>query len=107
MLGIHLEAWGGAILHYDAAGHPPMALWNAVPRDSHEITPSHREFMINVAVDDIDVFVKSLEGKGVKIIKREQISTGKFASILDSDGTKIELWQPPAKQCHRRPFHAA
>ncbi|MGY2735063.1 putative enzyme related to lactoylglutathione lyase [Sphingomonas sp. UYP23] len=97
VLGIHLESWGGAILRYDAAGHPPMALWNAMPRDSDEITPSHREFMINFAVDDLDAFVKRLKGKGVTIIKREQDKTGKFASILDPDGTKIELWQPPVK----------
>lgn len=97
VLGIRLEAWGGAILRYDAPGHPPMALWNAMPRDSGELTPSHRKFMINFAVDDLDAFVKRLEGKGVKILKREQDNTGKFASILDPDGTKIELWQPPAK----------
>jgi predicted enzyme related to lactoylglutathione lyase len=95
VLGIRLESWGGAILRYDAPGHPPMALWNAMLRDSEEITPSHREFMINFAVDDLDSFVKQLEGKGVTILKRQQDDTGKFASILDPDGTKIELWQPP------------
>ena len=97
VLGIRLEPWGGAILRYDAPGHPPMALWNAMPRESGELAPSHREFMINFAVDDLDAFVKRLEAKGVAIIKREQDATGKFASILDPDGTKIELWQPPAK----------
>ena len=97
VLGIHLESWGGAILRYDAPGHPPMALWNAMPRNSDEILPSHREFMINFAVDDLDSFVKQLEGKGVTILKRQQDETGKFASVLDPDGTKIELWQPPVK----------
>ena len=97
VLGIRLEPWGGAIMRYDAPGHPPMALWNAMPQGSDEITPSHREFMINFAVDDLDAFVKRLQGKGVAILKREQDHTGKFASILDPDGTKIELWQPPAK----------
>ena len=33
VLGINLESWGGAILRYDAPGHPPMALWNAMPRE--------------------------------------------------------------------------
>lgn len=97
VLGIRLEPWGGAILRYDAPGHPPMALWNAMSRDSEEVSPSHREFMINFAVDDLDSFVKRLEGKGVTILNRAQDDTGKFASILDPDGTKIELWQPPAK----------
>ncbi len=97
VLGINLESWGGAILRYDAPGHPPMALWNAMPENSDEIVPSHREFMINFAVDDLDAFVARLEAKGVTILKREEDQTGKFASILDPDGTKIEFWQPPAK----------
>lgn len=97
VLGITLESWGGAILRYDAPGHPPMALWNAMPADSEELVPSHRDFMINFAVDDLDAFVARLKTKGVAILKREDDRTGKFASILDPDGTKIELWQPLTK----------
>ena len=97
VLGITIEPWGGALLRYDAPGHPPMALWNAMPENSDEIVPSHRDFMINFAVDDLDAFVARLEGKGVKILKREGDRTGKFAWILDPDGTKIELWQPLEK----------
>lgn len=97
VLGLDLEPWGGAILRSDAPGHPPMALWNAMRENSDEIVPSHREFMINFAVDDLDAFVARLEAKGVKILNREADQTGKFASILDPDGTKIEFWQPPAK----------
>ena len=96
VLGIPLEAWGGAILRYDAPGHPPMALWNAMPVGSDEIAPSKREFMINFAVDDLDAFVARLTAKGVTILKREGDKTGKFAWILDPDGTKVELWQPRA-----------
>ena len=97
VLGIHLERWGGAMLRYDAPGHPPVALWNAMPQNSKEIAPSRREFMLNFAVDDLDAFLRRLEAKGVTILARQQDDTGKFASILDPDGTKIELWQPPAK----------
>ena len=97
VLGINLESWGGAILRYDAPGHPPMALWNAMPDGSDEIAPSTRDFMINFAVDDLDAYVAKLESKGVKILKRQADQTGKFAEILDPDGTKIELWQPPSK----------
>ena len=94
VLGIALEPWGGAILRYDAPGHPAMALWNAMPETSDEIAPSRRDFMINFAVDDLDAFVARLETKGVKILGRQGDKTGKFAWILDPDGTKIELWQP-------------
>jgi predicted enzyme related to lactoylglutathione lyase len=97
VLGITIEPWGGAMLRYDAPGHPPMALWNAMPENSDEIAPSHRDFMVNFAVDDLDAFIARLETKGVKILKREGDQTGKFAWILDPDGTKIELWQPATK----------
>jgi predicted enzyme related to lactoylglutathione lyase len=97
VLGIPIETWGGAMLRYDAPGHPPMALWNAMPENSDEIAPSHRDFMVNFAVDDLDAFVARLETKGVTILKREGDQTGKFAWILDPDGTKIELWQPAPK----------
>ena len=97
VLGIELQPWGGAILRYDAPSHPPMALWNAMPTSSDEIAPSHRDFMINFAVDDLDAFVARLKIKGVAILKREEDRNGKFASILDPDGTKIELWQPLTK----------
>lgn len=97
VLGINLETWGGAVLPYDAPGHPPMALWNAMPENSDEIAPSRRGFMINFAVDDLDAFLTRLKARGVTILKRQADETGKFASILDPDGTKIELWQPPVK----------
>lgn len=97
VLGIKLETWGGAILHYDAPDHPPVLVWNAYPVGDSYAAPSKREFMIDFAVDDMDAFVKRLQDKGVAILKRDDTGpTGKFAWILDPDGTKIELWQPKA-----------
>jgi predicted enzyme related to lactoylglutathione lyase len=98
VLGIPLEQWGGASLRYDAPGHPPMLLWNAMPANSDEIAPSTRDFMLNFAVDDLGAFIARLQKHGVKILKRDDTDPyGKFAWILDPDGTKIELWQPKAK----------
>jgi predicted enzyme related to lactoylglutathione lyase len=97
VLGIALEPWGGAILRYDAPGHPPVVTWNAMRAGSHYLAPSTRDFMIDFAVDDLDAFVARLKTKGVAILKQEDSGpTGKFAWILDPDGTKIELWQPKA-----------
>ncbi len=99
VLGIKLEKWGGAALRYDAPGHPPMVLWNALPANSDEISPSKRDFMINFAVDDLGAFVDRLRRKGVAILKRDDAGPyGKFAWIIDPDGTKIELWQPAANE---------
>lgn len=94
VLGISLEPWGGAIFRYDATGHPPVGVWNAFAPGASEFAHSRRDFMLNLAVDDLNAFLTRLKAKGVTIIKRESDSYGKFASILDPDGTKIELWQP-------------
>jgi catechol 2,3-dioxygenase-like lactoylglutathione lyase family enzyme len=97
VLGIALEPWGGAVLRYDSPGHPPVVTWNALPLNSKYLAPSKREFMINFAVDDLDAFVARLKAENVVILKQvDSDSGGKFAWILDPDGTKIELWQPKA-----------
>ena len=98
VLGVAIEPWGGAMLRYDAPGHPPVLIWNALPSTTDYMAPSTREVMIDFAVDDLDAFLARLTEKGVTVLKREDGgSTGKFAWILDPDGTKIELWQPGAK----------
>ena len=62
------------------------------------MTPSQREFMINFAVDDLDAVVARLERHKVAILKRDDSDPfGRFAWVLDPDGTKIELWQPKAR----------
>lgn len=98
VLGVSIEKWGGALLRYDAPGHPAVLVWNALPANSDYAAPSTREFMIDFAVDDLDAFVARLQSKGVNVLKRDDSDpSGRFAWILDPDGTKIELWQPKSK----------
>lgn len=98
VLGIQIEKWGGAALRYDAPKHPPILVWNALPQATKYMMPSTREFMIDFAVDDLDAYLAKLKAKGVPILKRDDSDpNGKFAWILDPDGTKIEFWQPNSK----------
>jgi predicted enzyme related to lactoylglutathione lyase len=98
VLGLPMERWGGAKLSYDAPGHPAYALWAAFPDSSDQMAPSDRPFMLNLAVDDMDAMIRRLDAHGVKILKRiDDDPFGRFVTILDPDGTKIELWQPKAK----------
>lgn len=95
VLGLKIEAWGGAALPYDAPGHPPVVVWSPFPASSDYMAPSTREFMVNFAVDDLDALLARLASKGVNILRRDDTDpNGKFAWILDPDGTKVELWQP-------------
>ncbi len=97
VLGLAIEPWGGATLSTDAPGKPPVVVWSPFPTTTNYMAPSTREFMVNFAVDDLDAFIARLTTKGVKILKRDDSDpNGRFAWILDPDGTKIELWQAKA-----------
>jgi predicted enzyme related to lactoylglutathione lyase len=96
VLGLAVEDWGGAMLRYDAPGHPEVAVWNPFSADTKYFAPSSREYMINFAVDDLDGVVARIEAKGVAILGRDDSDpNGRFAWVLDPEGTKIELWQGP------------
>jgi predicted enzyme related to lactoylglutathione lyase len=98
VLGITIEPWGGAALRYDEPNHPPVLVWNALREGSKYAAPSTRDFMLDFAVDDLDAFVARLQSKGVAILGRDDSDpSGRFAWILDPDGTKIELWQAKKK----------
>jgi catechol 2,3-dioxygenase-like lactoylglutathione lyase family enzyme len=93
-LGLRLEDWGGALIGAEGEG-PPHGAWAPFKRDSDYFKPSSREFMINFAVDNLDEFLTGLEARGVEIQGRQEMDgMGKFAWLLDPDGTKIELWEP-------------
>lgn len=94
VLGLAIESFGSAMLPLDAEGHPPFAIWGPFAADTKYYEPSTREFMVNFAVDDLDGFLAVVEAKGVVVLGRQDEDYGRFAWILDPDGTKIELWQP-------------
>ena len=94
VLGIELSEWGGAMFRADAPSHPQFVLWSPFAADTKYYDPSKREFMVNFAVDDIDAMLAAVEAKGVEVLGRQEESYGRFAWIMDPDGTKIELWEP-------------
>jgi predicted enzyme related to lactoylglutathione lyase len=93
VLGLEVQDWGGALLSYEAPKHPPHAVWSPFAAGTKYFAPSSREFMINFAVDDLDEMLAKIESKGVTVLGRRDESYGRFAWIMDPDGTKIELWQ--------------
>jgi catechol 2,3-dioxygenase-like lactoylglutathione lyase family enzyme len=95
VLGIKVEDWGGAALRTDVPDRPPVVVWGPFPDGTDYFSPSTREFMVNFAVDDLDGFLAKLKTKGVIVLKRDDSDpNGRFAWIVDPDGTKIELWEP-------------
>jgi catechol 2,3-dioxygenase-like lactoylglutathione lyase family enzyme len=92
---------GGARLPWREHDDPQkehVTAWTVFPTSTTYFDPSQAPFMIDYIVDDLDALLDRLKEEGVKIDdKRMNASYGKFAWIYDSDGNKIELWQPPAK----------
>ena len=94
-LGLPVEAWGGAVLRYDAPQHPPVLAWNPFPESTDYFAPSTGTFMINFAVDDMDAMLARLHARGIDVLKRDDSDpNGRFAWIADPEGNKIELWEP-------------
>ena len=55
--------------------------------------------MINFRVDDLAELVRSLQSAGCEVVDEIQDSEfGKFGWVIDPEGNKIELWQPPLGQ---------
>ncbi len=65
------------------------------PADS-DYFPSGQQFMLNFRTDDLDALVNQLKADGVKIVKdiETQEGVGRFASVEDPEGNRIELWEP-------------
>lgn len=96
-LGIGMEGWNGAMFADGAPGRPPYQIWSPFDAKSDYFAPSEGSFMINFAVDDLDAFLARLDARGVTPTGRDDSDgNGRFAWIIDPDGTKIELWEPAA-----------
>lgn len=97
VLGLDMQSWGGAVFEPPAmAAHAGAAtVLSLFAADSDYYQPSQKEFMINFAVDDLDGVLSRLAEHGVKPLQPVLSEfNGRFAHILDPEGTKLELWEP-------------
>ncbi|PYX57613.1 MAG: glyoxalase [Acidobacteria bacterium] len=73
-----------------------MTIWAVFRRDTKYFDPSRSGFMINYRVDDLDALLETLKKEGVEIDPhRENYDYGRFAWIMDPEGNRVELWEPP------------
>jgi uncharacterized glyoxalase superfamily protein PhnB len=101
-LGIDVQTWGGAAFSWAGPDNPQgvgTTIWNINGADSDYFAPSTAPFMINYRVADLHALIKSLREEGCDVQDEVQESEfGKFGWVMDPDGNKIELWEPPAGQ---------
>ena len=68
-------------------------------RKSDQFAPSTATFMVNYRVEDLHALVKALREEGCNVLEKiDDSEYGKFAWVIDPEGNKVELWQPPAGQ---------
>ena len=99
-LGLKEEQGGqGVLLRWRDVDNPDrigMTIWSVFNEDTPYFNPSRTPFMINYRVDDLDALLETLRAEGVEIDpKREDHEYGRFAWIMDPEGNRIELWEPP------------
>ena len=99
-LGIDVQAWGGASFRWvDAAGVPVKGKTAWYVGNGSTFAPSESSFMINYRVADLPGLLQLLRAEGCQVLdKVEQSDFGIFGWVMDPEGNKVELWQPPEGQ---------
>ena len=96
-LGIDTTEWGASFesRNYNDPDVTESMQWSPFKTGSSYFLPSKKEFMINYRVQNIEALVRNLKVAGVTVLDEiEDSDYGKFVHILDSDGNKLELWEP-------------
>jgi predicted enzyme related to lactoylglutathione lyase len=96
VLGMEVHDWGGVMLEPGPmAAHPGAgSVFSAFKADTQYFAPSTKDFMINLAVDDLEGMLARLKAHGVEVSVPPDEPNGRFAHFVDPNGTKIELWEP-------------
>ncbi len=97
-LGIDIKPWGAVFEWLDPKrdNEPGHTAWSIFKSDSDYFQPSEKTFMFNYRVEDLHGLLAVLREEGVQVMdKIEESEYGKFGWIMDPEGNKIELWEPP------------
>jgi predicted enzyme related to lactoylglutathione lyase len=101
-LGIDVQPWGGAAFDWtDADGKPVggTTAWSIVAADDEAFAPSTAAFAVNYRVADLRGLLEALKQEGCNVLdKVDESEYGKFGWVVDPEGNRVELWEPPAGQ---------
>lgn len=101
-LGIDVQVWGGAAFDWTDADGKPVAgttAWSIIAQDSDSLSPGEASFMVNYRVADLGALLEALRQEGCNVLdKTDDSEYGKFGWVIDPEGNKVELWEPPTGQ---------
>ncbi|WP_314511989.1 VOC family protein [Xanthocytophaga agilis] len=96
-LGLETNPYGATFEWYEGPDSSKKAQtqWTPFPQTTNYFAPSNKDFMINYRVENLEALVEELKKEGVAIVDNiETFDYGKFVHILDSEGNKVQLWEP-------------
>ncbi|MGQ0723356.1 MAG: VOC family protein [Candidatus Eiseniibacteriota bacterium] len=97
-LGIDVQPWGGTAFPWNEPDPQPhgATVWSIFPDSSTYFAPSTAAFMINYRVENLAAVLAELRAEGCDVDSRtEETEYGKFGWVMDPEGNRIELWEPP------------
>lgn len=94
-LGIDVQDWGGTAFPWNKP--EGVTVWSIFPDTSEYFAPSRSPFMVNYVVEDLHAVLEALRAEGCEVDpKVEESEFGAFGWVMDPEGNRVELWQPPA-----------
>jgi predicted enzyme related to lactoylglutathione lyase len=98
-LGLDVQDWGGVAFRWHEPGRPNTngsTVWSVMPESSDYFSPSQAPFIVNYRVDDLHALLGLLRKEGCEVDdKVEESEYGKFGWVMDPEGNRVELWEPP------------
>jgi predicted enzyme related to lactoylglutathione lyase len=98
-LGIQRDETTAVTFHSRDADDPTKkdrTIWAIFPKRTEYFGPGNSTFMMNYRVENLDALLETLAKESVEIDpRRENHEYGRFAWIVDPEGHRIELWEPP------------
>lgn len=100
-LGLPVEEWGGASFHWRDAKQPAKkgsTIWSPFAADTKYFGSGKQGHMLNYRVANLKKVLAQLKKEGVWVDPKSggDSEFGKFGWIMDNEGNRIELWQPPS-----------
>ena len=94
-LGITYDQYGSIFEWGGPDSAHGTTVFSMMPASTDYYDPSTSLFMINFRVADLEGLLKELKAAGVELAgEMQSYEYGKFGSIMDPEGNKIELWEP-------------
>ena len=101
-LGIDVQEWGGAVFPWaddDGNATSGMTVWSVGADGSEHFPPGASPFIINYRVANLDALLAALREEGCIVLEKSpDVEHGQFGWVIDPEGNKVELWQPPEGQ---------